>query len=223
MLTGSIPTFYRSRQAMLAGIIIVPLLLLGGIWWVVTGVLLTPPVPGDSSTPEDCVKFVSSERGLPHLGRDEQKAYLTWQTGRLVRDDGFREQFISALRRSAPDEKAAFRDNMILAIKPMIMADIDAFHALESSKKKGFLDERIVEYNKRGAFVAQARVSKTDLYGALPTNPAELMQLLMNNTTEEERGRGQVYVAALVERITQINADPELRADFEKQIANASP
>ncbi len=51
----------------------------------------------------------------------------------------------------------------------------------------------------------------------------EMLQTLLQKTTEEERQLGFDYVRAVAARVAEIQADPELKQQFEDRIASVKP
>lgn len=220
MLVGSTQSFYRSlrvmRGAVWGGVCVV---VLGGGWWM-SGWLLLPGVPDDSSTAEACVRFIAHEKGLPRLRGERRERYLAWQIKRLLGDEQFCAAFVSRLRRASPDERSAVDDHIIGAFKPSVMRDVRSFVNSEGEERATLLDERIVAYNRMRVALGDVRGGIGGLSGLAPGNAMAMAQRLMDLTTERERNEAAVYAAALKLRIDEINADPELRAEFEKRIAD---
>ena len=113
---------------------------------------------------------------------------------------------------------SAFRANIFDTFLPVLMTDIREYRGLSGDALAKFIDGRIVEYNRMGAFFVNARVDKSSLVGVLP-EPKDVLELIFSRTTEEERATGMAYQAALARRIEQILSDPQLKADFEARIA----
>jgi hypothetical protein len=209
---------YRARPLLLGLACVSPLLLLGGVWWAVNVFVLTPGVPGDDASPEECVRFIAHERGLSRLNAERGDRFVQAQLQRLLRDAGVRTGFAAALRRLTLDEQVAFREHVFETLKPRVMADIRQFHTLRDEPLRQYLDERIVQYNRWGTLLQHARIDKSAFGDASP-NSVQMSELLLSKTTEEERQLGAAYFAALAERVEQILSDPELHEAFAARIA----
>jgi hypothetical protein len=199
-----------------------PVLALGAVWLLVTQVLMLPAVP-DQSTPADRVaQFIMHPKGLPRLDPGPCEAFLQQQARRLVQDEPFRRRFLAEYRVSSLEEQKAFREHLFDAFKPLVMRDIRTFHELSPPQHRAYLDDRIVAYNRMNSLWGQARIGKSDLGPAAP-GPDELLGLLLQKTTEQERQMGMAYAAALQARVSQILADPELKQEFETRIGLPQP
>lgn len=216
---GSIKTLYRLRrvgQLLLWGS---PLLLLLGLYLLVTLVLLRPGLPGPEAEPEQVVQFIAHKQGLPRLKPPEVERFLEGQIQRLLRDEAYRDGFLREVRTASIEDQEAFRSHLFDAIKPTVMADIRAFHALLPAERLNLLDERIVAYNRLARVAGGAGISK-DALGQTAPNPQQMLDLLMRKTTDEERQLGLAYLQALQLRVLTILADPDLKAEFEARIAD---
>ena len=211
-------TFYRARRILLIAACVAPVLLLASVWWVVTQIVLVPRLPGATTPAERVVQFIEHPKGLPRLDGARGEAFLEQQVGRLVADTAFRDRFLAEVRSSRPDEQSAFRAHLFDTFKPVFMRDVRRFHQLDPDARRAYLDERIVAYNRLSAYAGKTAISPDAVRGLAPT-PQQLLQLLTERTTEEERQLGGAYYAALQARVGEILADPELKADFEARIA----
>lgn len=199
-----------------------PVMLLGAAWWIVAEFALAPRAPTNQSTARACLDYLAHPKGFPRLSQSEKEGFLRRLTARGARDAAFLESMMSELRRSEPDLIASLRDHLFAALKPVLMADVDHYLALDASSRQKFLDERIVEYNRLGAFVGQMRLEKSVSKGMPRSDPREWLAWLMSNTTESERERGSAYMAALAARISVINDDAVLKGEFEERIRRAT-
>jgi len=211
-------TFYRARRILLVAACVAPVVLLAGVWWLVTQVLMVPRVPGPTTPAEQVVQFIAHPQGLPRLDAARSEALLEQQVRRLVEDAAFRARFLAEFRSSSPDEQTAFRSHLFDAFKPVFMRDARHFHELDAADRRAYLDERIVAYNRLSAYAGKTAISPDAVRGLAPT-PEQLLQMLTQRTTEEERQLGGAYYAALQARVVEILGDPELKADFEARIA----
>lgn len=219
MNPGSLQSFHRYRRLAIAAAVLAPLLALAGVWWLVDRVVLAPPRPRHDSPAAACVRFLVDARGLPRLSAADAERCVLEQLRRAAQDATFREAFLTALRRSTSDEQDLFVRHLIGAFKPMVMRDVDAFGATPPAGRDAFLDDRIVAYNRLRASFGDVHISKSMLAGALPTSPTDLLQLLSESTSADERNRATAYLTALAGRIAAILADDALRAAIEQRIA----
>ncbi|MCG3126313.1 MAG: hypothetical protein CHACPFDD_01145 [Phycisphaerae bacterium] len=219
MIPGSVRSFHHYRRLALLAAVAAPLLAVAGAWWLVDRVVLAPPRPRGDSPADACVRFIVDPRGLPRLSAADAERCVLDQIRRAGHDAAFREQFLTVLRRSTSDEQNLFVRHLIAALKPMVMRDVDAFVGTPPAGRDAFLDDRIVAYNRLRASFGDVRINKSMLAGALPTSPTDLLQLLNESTSADERSRATSYLAALAERIAVILADDALRATIERRIA----
>jgi hypothetical protein len=168
------------------------------------------------------VQFIVHEKGLPRLSDPQREAFVEQQVRRLVKDPAFRASFLAEYRTSSPEEQKAFRANLFDAFKPIVMRDLRRYRELDAPARREFLDERIVAYNRMNAFRGEVRISKDAVGGAAPSS-GEILQLLIDKTTDEERQLGMAYAAALRARVEEILADQELKTKFEARIAAPEP
>lgn len=219
---GSVKTLYRLRRVGLILACVTPVLALAGLWLLVTQVLLVPSTPNESTPPDALARYIMHEKGLPRLKGPRCEAFLQQQIRRLVQDEPFRQRFLAEYRTASPDEQKAFRTHLFDAFKPLVMRDIRGYQQTAEPARQAYLDERIVAYNRMNAFVGDVRLGKSDLGPAAPGSD-EMLQLLMQKTSEEERQAGVAYGVAVAARVQQILADPELKAAMEARIAAKEP
>jgi hypothetical protein len=214
---------YRLRRVWVAAACAAPVVVLGGLWLLVTCVLLVPPVPDASTPPDRVVRFIVHDKGLPRVKSQRCEELLAEQLRRLREDDGFRAGFLTAYRTASPEEQKAFREHLFDAFKPVVMRDIRRFHELTGSARQEYLDERIVAYNQMAAFWGNVREKGIrDDVGPTPSKD-EMLGTLLQKTTEEERQLGSGYVRAIAVRVAEIQADPDLKRQFEDRIAAGRP
>jgi hypothetical protein len=227
MLTGSLKTFHRQRQALIGLMLVGPVLLLAGAWWWVNSFLLAPAVPTDRTPADQCVSFICHEKGLPRLRGEESQRFLEWQARRFIRDPEYARRFVAASHSAAPEERQAFREHLFDAFKPLLMSDVRRCERLESAERAAFIDERIVEYNRIVRVLEQSAVGqgarKMNAGAMSDSDKLAMLQMALSRTTEDERERAQRYASVLGARIGQILADAELRAEFERRIAEGTP
>jgi hypothetical protein len=221
MLTGSLKSFYRARQALLILAIVVPLGLLLGGYLLVTQVLLLPGVPDAETPPADVFAFIAHPKGLPRLAPADAEAFVDAWTGRLLADDAARETFLRTFRTASITDQEAFIRHLFLAIKPQIMRDVSQFHELGAVARDKFIDDRIVAYNARAAAAEGIEIDADPFRGLPALDPRRLTEIAMELTTESERNRTLAYGSALEARVNEILANPNLKADFEARIATA--
>jgi len=209
---------YRIRRVLVLLGCAAPVVILAGVWWLVTEVLLVPSVPDASTPPDEVVQYITHPKGLPRLDPARVEAFLYAQVHRLLADADFRDRFLSAVRSSSPEEQSAFRAHLFDAFKPIFMRDVHRFHELDGVARREYLDERIVAYNRMSAYAGRVAIRPDAIHGLAPSQN-QLLELLTERTTEQERRLGSAYYAALQARVLEILADPELKAAFETRIA----
>lgn len=189
----------------------------GGAWWAVDALVLTPTTPDAASSADAWVQYVVDPKGLPR--RDSGAAVQTLQEllARLLSDANFRDSFASALRRSTPEEQAAFREHVFDAFKPKLMADIRRYHELQGDARTAFLDERLVDFKRMEMLSRGAKIDKAAFADAAG-DQAALLKLLLTKTTDEERALGAAYIRAAVARWNEIRQEPETLAAFEARL-----
>ncbi|GEM_PF-1629146 len=213
--------FYRRPRTSLLLACLIPPAALAGLWLLITR-LLTPPVPGGNTPADQVAQFIMHQRGLPRLNRAEREAFLGQQIGRLIQDGRFRERFAAEYRVSSPEEQKAFREHLFDAFKPIVMDDVRAYHALEATLRQQYLDERIVAYNRLSKLLSQVQVDRAALGSGVPSQ-SELLAILMERTTEQERDLATAYIQALAERVAEILANPDLKKRIEARIEAIEP
>lgn len=219
MNTATRSTFYLSSGVRKGAALVAPVLVLGGIWLLVTQVLMVPGVPGPGAAPDEVAQFIMHEKGLPRLSRARTEEFLEAQVRQMVQREGFLDRFMAEYRTASPEQQSAFRSHLFDAFKPVVMADIREHEVLtEAGERQAFLDERIVAYNRLARFWGNTTISK-GMLGPGALSPQETLDFLLNKTTEEERQSGIAYAQALRARVEEILADPELKAEFEARIA----
>lgn len=222
MLTGSLKTFQRQRQALIGLSLAAPLLLLAGAWLWVDRVVLAPAAPGDQDDGRACLTFVCHERGLPRLSAAEAEKFLHRQSRRLIEDPAFARQFAAAVRTASPEELTALRRNVLLAFKPLVLRDARRCAELEGGPRTAYLDERIVAYNRMCRVAAASGVGRLDFGALTAVDAADLLNLVLNHTSPQERRDVERYLAVLRSRVEAILADEALRREFERRIAAPS-
>lgn len=219
MITGAVTNWHRTRRLFVAAGVAAAAVGCAAGWWVVTAFLLAPGVPGDDASAEVCVAFIADERGLPRLSVSRRESFLTRQLERLT-DEGYREEFLAALRRVSPEQKGAFQSHLFEVAKPYVMADAEKLGRIEDRvERETFLDDCIVRYNRVTRRFGSSRISKHDLAGALPTEPTEVWNMVVKHTSARERELGQALAGAVGARIREILADGALKEEIERRIA----
>lgn len=222
LLVGSVPGFYRARRVLLAAACVGPLLLLGGAWWLLRDVILSPGVPDDRTSGARAFAFIVHERGLPRLSQARTEALLQLQIRRMARESDFREQFLSAYRTATEDEQTAFRSHLFDAFKPIVMRDVREFQSIAPQDRPRHLEDKVVEYNRLAAMWGNVRIGK-DALGAGAPSATKMLTLLMEKTTEEERRLGAEYFQAYAECVREILADEPRKKAVEERIRAAGP
>lgn len=214
--------FYRDRRVRMALLAVTPVIVIFGLWWFVSHRLLLPAVPDAYTAPDRVAQFLMHPEGLPRLGHKQALAVLETQMRRLAADAAFREALLAEIRTSPDEDKKALRQHLFDVYKPELMADIRKYHELPADARQDYLDERIVFYNRLQAAGSDVHINKDMVWGPTAPSPQELIELLYAKTTEEERQLGMAYAKALAARVTEILADPTLKAEFEARIAAAA-
>lgn len=210
--------FYRVRRAGRFAALAAPVLGLLGLWWVVTEVLMVPPMPGEASSGDAAAAFIMHAKGLPRLGAERREAFLEVQGRRLATDDAFRERFLAAYRTASPGEQQDFRVHLFDALKPVVFRDVAQYERCPASERESYLDDRIVYYNRIGRMWGGTTISK-HMLGRGALSPTEALEFILGRTTEPERERAVAYARALAARVESILAQPELKAALEARIA----
>jgi hypothetical protein len=193
-----------------------PVAALGGLWWLVTAVLLAPGVPDGETPAPEVVRFIMHEKGLPRLGQRDAETFFRRQAARYATDTDFRDRFGVALTMASPEGQTRFHEHLFDVFKPMFMKDIEGYFALSGEAQATYLDERIVAYN-----CMSPGEEVSDDVGVLAPSKQESMRLLLSKTTQRERELGMTYFAAIGVRVQEILADADLKASFERRIAEA--
>ncbi len=219
-MSSAPPTLYPLRKkALLISACAAPVVVLAGLYVLVTQVLMIPTVPDAAAPPERVAQFIIHDKGLPRLSREQFEEFLRVQIPRLVRDKPVRERFLAEVRTASSDDQKAFRAHLFDAFKTLVLHDADRYFGLTGDERAKYLDERIVAYNRLKAFGGEVTIDKGDLFGAAAPSTEELLGLVTGRTTEQERQRGLAYGVALKTRIDEILAEPALKAQFEARIS----
>jgi hypothetical protein len=221
MHPGSIATFYRARRALVVLAWLAPVLLLAGAWVLVDEVLLAPRIPDEQTPANELLAYIVNSRGLPRLSAERRCTLLEQQARRLLADAALRAQFLAAYRTAGRDEQEAFRVHVFDAFKPLVMRDVRGYSALAADdSRRSFLDQRIVAYGRLAAMWGSARISRRVLGSGAP-DTGELLQLVMDRTSADERDAAAAYLKAYAARVGEVLADPELKRALEEQVAAA--
>lgn len=210
--------FYPHRRVWLYLACASPVLVLAGIWWLVTEVLLVPRTPDAQTPPDRVFAYIVHEEGLPRLDPPRAQAFFEEQVRRLLADADFRRRFLAEIRTATPDQQKAFRANLFDVFKPMLMDDIRGYHAEPEEGRQTYLDDRIVAYNRLSRALGRDSTAISAELDMLKPTREEALALLLNKTTAEERQLGTAYVAALTARVQEILADPDLEAALRARI-----
>jgi hypothetical protein len=223
MHPGSVKVLYRLRRVLIVAACAAPVLVLGGIWLLVTQVLLVPRVPDATTPAAEVVWFIAHEKGLPRLDQRRFEALLEQQLRRLRQDAAFRAAFVAEYSTSSAEEQKAFRFHLFDAFKPVVMGDIRRFHELRGPAREQYVDERIVAYNRMAVLWGDLRDQEIKATIGPTLTKDELFELLLEKTTEEERALGAAYAQAVAARVAEILADAALKQEFEARIRAAQP
>lgn len=217
MIPGDVKTLYRLRRVGLFGLALLPVLLLAGVYWLVTQVVLVPRVPGPDAPGADVARFVMHEKGLPRLTPAAQVDALITQMSRLRIDSAFRETFLATVRTSGTDAQRGFRQHLFDAFKVLLVRDAAKFEQTPADGRETFLDDRIVFYNRLGMGLQADDFGKVLLAAIAPTRD-EGLALLMERTDEHERDLVGQFLGALRSRAEAVLADEHLKAALEARI-----
>jgi len=220
---SSVKTLYRMRRLLVVAACAAPVLVLGGVWLLVTQVLLVPRVPDATTPAERVVRFIAHEKGLPRLDERRFEALLEQQLRRLRQDGTYRAAFLAEYSTSSAEEQKAFRGHLFDAFKPLVMRDIRRCHELAGPARQDYVDDRIVAYNRTAVLWGDLRDKDVKATIGPTLSKDELIEVLLQKTTEEERALGAAYGKAIAARVAEIQADPELKQQFEARIAAPQP
>ncbi len=209
---------HRPRRIGMIAALLAPVVLLAGVWLLVTGVLLKPGVP-DADTPASQVfAFVVSDDGLVDLPKDRRDAVLKEQMRRLRRDDDFLRRFLYEWNTASPEDLKSFRNNFFRAYKPFFIDHARTYTQLtDEAARREFLDERIIEYYRLDAFRGKLTVGSQPL--ALPSQD-ELLNLFFSETSAGERSLLLSYANAWLARRDEILHNEALTAEYKARIAS---
>src|SRR5262249_8782886 len=152
---------------------------------------------------EAWVEYVVDAKGLPRREPDAAARTLQDLLVRLLSDAAFRDSFASALRRSTPEEQAAFREHVFDAFKPRLMADIRRFDELQGDARTAFLDDRLIDFKRMEMLSRGTKIDKS-AFAEAAGDQAALLKLLIAKTTDQERALGAAYIRAAAARWNEL-------------------
>jgi hypothetical protein len=208
---------YRLRRVLPVAALAAPVVLLLGIWWLVTQVLMVPGVPDEQASGDAVARFIIHANGLPRVDAERRDAFLETQIRRLAQDAAFRERFLAEYRTASPEDQKSFRAHLFDALKPIVFRDIAAYEQQPEGERAAYLDDRIVYYNRVARMWGSTTISK-HMLGSGALSPTEALEFVLGRTTKQERGRAVAYGQALAARVEQVLASPELKAAMERRI-----
>ncbi len=210
--------FYRWRRGLLILAGVSPLVVLAGLYLLVTQVLMVPGVPAAATPADRVAAFIIHEKGLPRLTLPQFESFLAAQLPRLLRDAALRDRFLAEIRTASSEEQKAFRTHLFDAFKQLVLRDAGEYQQLAADERTKYLDARIVAYNRLKAFGGEVQIDKGDLFGAAAPGAEELLGLVTGGTTAQERSQALAYGGALKARVDEILADPALKTEVEARI-----
>ena len=210
--------FYRWRRGLLILAGVSPLVVLAGLYLLVTRVLMVPGVPAAATSADRVAAFIIHEKGLPRLTLPQFEAFLAAQLPRLLRDAAFSERFLAEVRTASLEEQKVFRAHLFESFKQLVLRDAGQYQQLAADQRTRYLDERIVAYNRLKAFGGDVSIDKGDLFGAAAPGAEELLGLVTGRTTAQELSLALAYGGALKTRVDEVLATPALKAEIEGRI-----
>ncbi len=210
--------FDRWRRGLLVLAGVSPLVILAGLYLLVTQVWMVPGVPAAATSADRVAAFIIHEKGLPRLTLPQFEAFLVAQLPRLLRDAAFRERFLAEVRTASLEEQRVFRAHLFESFKQLVLRDAGQYQQLPPDQRTTYLDERIVAYNRLKAFGGEVSIDKGDLFGAAAPGAEELFGLVTGRTTAQERSQALAYGGALKARVDEILASPARKAEIEGRI-----
>lgn len=193
--------------------IVAPVAVLGGAWWLVNEVLLVPGRPTAASSASACIEYCAHEKGLARLEWRAGYALVLAQVERIAREPEFREEFASALRRLPGEQQAAFKEHVFGVLKPAILECARTLESLEGAARDEYLDERLIEY-KRLELLMRSAKSDRSLVGGAMLDAQGLLDVATGKSSVEEQQLALTYLRALTGRYADVQADPQRKAAF---------
>lgn len=216
---GSDLRLYRSPRLVVAAILVAPLAGLGGAWCLMD-FYLRPERPSADASAQQVVDFLVHPQGIQRLPGEEQIQLIRGFVERAAAHAPFAEELAGALRRSTEEERSAFWESVIRALKPVVLQDIRSYAGLTPDQQTAYLDGRIREYQRLESVLRKLVANTSSARQAL-LEPAAALRLILQNTTDEERHAGKQYLQAVATRAAAIRNDPDLLARFETHAAGA--
>lgn len=214
METASAPPKNVRRILLIAVACASPVLILLALWLLLTEVIFVPSVPTQATPAVDVVAYILDEKGLPTLQPAKTQAFIEAQTLRMGQDAAFRELFLSSYRGLSPDERTAFRTNLFEVLKPIILHDVQQFHALKENERQAFLDDKYVEFKRMEILWTGVQIEKTASDRA---DLQKLQEMILSKITPEELSATIAYITAFAERRVAIEQNAELRWQLEER------
>lgn len=212
-----VPAASPLRKVLIALACAAPVLLLGGLWWLMNAVLLVPAIPTEKTTEEQRVAFFVDDRGLRRLEPGQAWTFLLSQAQLLGGDEARRGQFVKVLRQMSGEEQKAFGDAVINVAMPKLLTDAKTFAELRDDRATAWLDDHIVEYKRLEVLVRSLKVNR-EARGNLALDQQMLTKMVTDRLTPQDQERGATYLKAIAQRLAEILADTELKAKFEAKI-----
>jgi hypothetical protein len=218
MVDPALRAWQLRRALILGGAFLGPLAALGIAWVLVDRLVLTPAVPPIEAPAEAHVEFIAHARGLSRLNGEAAQAFLRGQMRRLADDEAFRLEMVAALNRSSIETRRDFESHILDVVLPPVMEDVRRFTALPSERRRDFIDERIVAYNRLASAYRPDKIDQPlPLAGVLSGD--RLMRMLMEKIDQRERDDAVLFASLYRARVDEIVADAALKRQFEQRIA----
>ena len=203
-------TVKRNGPAARWGLVVGLVIVLGlSAWW--AGDRLLAPVKPNLRTASaaELVAYVADPRGLARLSRFEQGEFLkTWKETTLP-DEKRRIDLAESLEALSAEEKKSFVKKMTTHFKRAFLNDAERYGQLRGTDEAfAFIRERHKQFNSDALFFREFAAAFQDQFD---TRPDKIQEMILRNTTPEERAIGEPYHAALVRMREQIRK--ERRAD----------
>lgn len=191
-----------------------PVVILLGVWLLLDEVVFVPGEPGATASAADVVAYIIDDKGLPRMSSPRVQPFFEAQSVRMAKEPAFREQFLSTYRTSSPEERTAFRTHLFDILKPMIMRDVEQFHALKEQERDAFLNERYVDRKRLEILWAGIRVEKS---AADAADLQRVQEMITTRVSPEELSAALDYIKAFGKRQLEIESDPALRERLEER------
>lgn len=166
-------------------------------------VVATPPVPKvETASLKEVIGFMTNSRGMLRLSRFEQERFLTaWK--KHYGDDQRQRELKKYLEQAPEEDRAAIRAALFKVSKQQFLADAQHYLKIKSDPSEAykFLVERITRFAAESAWLKGNGDPTKDLSSVMgsggPRSPEDWTQLIVSETTPEERLIGEQYLNAI--------------------------